>query len=188
MFKTKRLLLRAYDAELDDPFLLWTWNDVELQRATRTDYNIALGHDFIETIHGWVKKSISWVTLVEIADPNAMESGRIVGVCFVWFDGSPKNRDVSLAVTIAHPFWDKGYGSEAVLWMRDHVFRDLGMHRLSLAVFGDNARAIKVYERAGLIEEGRRKEAIWMNGKWEDNVLMGMTESRWRELANPPSG
>jgi len=176
MFKTNRLVLRAYDPAQDDAVMLECWNDLELQRATRAEFIIPLGKPFLDTIHGWVANALIWVTIVEAT------SGQVVGNCALWHDGPAKNRDPQLGITIAKPFWDKGYGTEVMAWARDHAFNDLGMHRISLGVFGHNARAQKVYKRIGFVEEGRKRSAIWVNGKWEDVILMAITEDDWRAM------
>lgn len=62
-------------------------------------------------------------------------------------DHFSKNRNAELGISLAAQHWDKGYGSEALRFVVDYAFRGLGVHRLSLGVFGGNERAVKVYER-----------------------------------------
>ena len=58
-----------------------------------------------------------------------------------------KNRNGLLGICIREGCWDKGYGTETLKFVVDYTFRALGAHRLSLEVYGINARAIAVYER-----------------------------------------
>lgn len=62
-------------------------------------------------------------------------------------DHFPKNRNAELGISLSTKHWDKGYGSEALPLVVDYAFRGLGVHRVSLGVFGGNERAVKVYER-----------------------------------------
>lgn len=32
---------------------------------------------------------------------------------------------------------------------------------------------------SGLVEEGRKRKANWIDGKWEDIVFMGILEEEW---------
>ncbi len=77
--------------------------------------------------------------------------------------------------------WGRGYGTEAVELMLGHAFERLGLHRVGLSVFAFNDRAIRSYEKAGFHEEGRLREAVWRDGRWWDEVQMGVLEREWRE-------
>ena len=58
-----------------------------------------------------------------------------------------KNRNGRLGICIREGYWDKGYGTETMRFVIDYSFGALGLHRLSLDVYGINKRAIVVYER-----------------------------------------
>ena len=42
-----------------------------------------------------------------------------------------------------------------------------------------NTRAIACYARCGFVEEGREREAAYVDGTWHDDVVMGILD---REL------
>ena len=58
---------------------------------------------------------------------------------------------------------------------------DKGFERIELEVFASNARAHALYLATGFAEEGRRRGARKLDGRYEDNVLM----ARW--LVPPPA-
>ncbi|KAK3369507.1 acyl-CoA N-acyltransferase [Lasiosphaeria ovina] len=87
-----------------------------------------------------------------------------------------------LAVALAEPFQNKGYGAEAIAWALDWAFDFAGMHRVELGTASYNARALAVYDRLGFTREGRRRESIYSNGKWHDLVEFGMLEAEWDAL------
>ena len=60
---------------------------------------------------------------------------------------STKNREAELAINLAKPFWNNGYGTEAMKFVIDHGFRSLALHRISLGVFATNVRAASVYKK-----------------------------------------
>jgi RimJ/RimL family protein N-acetyltransferase len=87
-------------------------------------------------------------------------------------------------------------GTEATRWIVNHAFEQLGKHRVSLGVIGDNPRAITLYENMcavfslpsfpfkracrGFVEEGRERKANYQDGKWWDIVSMGILEEDWK--------
>ena len=68
--------------------------------------------------------------------------------------------ELGIAVTAA--MQDKGYGTEAVRAMVDYGMDTLGLDRVFLKVFPDNARAIRVYEKCGFREYDRTEDDVFM--------------------------
>lgn len=66
--------------------------------------------------------------------------------------------------------WGRGYGTEATQLLCDYGFTLLGLHNIWLAVYAVNARALRVYERAGFRLIGRRR-AAWRLGDQRYDVL-----------------
>ena len=64
--------------------------------------------------------------------------------------------------------------------MLDHAFGTLGLHRIALAVFEFNERAIRAYTTCGFVIEGRARESIWRDGRWWDELSMSVLTSEWR--------
>ncbi len=68
----------------------------------------------------------------------------------------------------------RGLGTESVTLAADFAWRDLGLHRITLHVFADNAAAISCYRKAGFVEEGRLRQAAYIDGRYKDIVVMGL--------------
>ena len=68
--------------------------------------------------------------------------------------------ELGIAVTAA--MQDRGYGTEAVRAMVDYGMDTLGLRRVFLKVFPDNARAIRVYEKCGFREYDRTEDDVFM--------------------------
>lgn len=60
---------------------------------------------------------------------------------------SEKNREGTLVINILPEFWGNGYGTEILECVIDHGFKNLALHRLSLAVFSYNQRAVATYKK-----------------------------------------
>jgi RimJ/RimL family protein N-acetyltransferase len=110
-------------------------------------------------------------------------SGRLIGSCaFSQMDGD--NGSALFHITIGErEEWGHGYGTEATRLMLDHAFGTLHLHRVALAVFEFNERAVRAYRRCGFTVEGRAREAIWRDGRWWDELSMSLLEAEWRARA-----
>ncbi|MFG2819448.1 GNAT family N-acetyltransferase [Kitasatospora sp. NPDC048365] len=99
------------------------------------------------------------------------------------YGANPKDRAATLAIVMGPPFQDRGLGTDALRTTIGYAFNELGLNRVELTVNSYNARAIAAYARAGFVEEGRRREAVYRSGGWHDQVLMSVLRREW-----PPAG
>jgi len=84
-----------------------------------------------------------------------------------------RNRTGTYAVMIGErPAHGKGYGTETTRLMLDYAFAALGLHNVLLRVDEYNLAAIRAYQKAGLCEVGRRRQSLWMGGKFWDEIYM----------------
>jgi RimJ/RimL family protein N-acetyltransferase len=65
--------------------------------------------------------------------------------------------------------------------MLRYGFDTLNLNRIFLRVFASNPRAIRSYEKADFIHEGRMREAEFRNGQYVDVLLMSVLRSEWKE-------
>jgi RimJ/RimL family protein N-acetyltransferase len=77
--------------------------------------------------------------------------------------------------------WGHGLGTETAELMLAHAFERVGLHRVGLSVFSFNTRAVRSYEKVGFRIEGRLRDAIWRDGRYWDELQMGILEGEWRE-------
>lgn len=68
----------------------------------------------------------------------------------------------------------KGFGSEAAHIAVEYGFEELGLHKIFLRVFADNAGAIRSYEKAGFIKEGYFKDDVCIDGRYKDLIFMAI--------------
>ncbi len=95
------------------------------------------------------------------------------------------NRKAVFGIMIGEKdYWDKGYGTEVTRLMIKYGFEQLNLHRISLTVYSHNARAIRVYEKAGFKLEGKMRESHFHNGRYYDTLIMAILESEWKQANN----
>ncbi|OQY09032.1 MAG: GNAT family N-acetyltransferase [Marinitoga sp. 4572_148] len=91
-----------------------------------------------------------------------------------------KNSVATVGVFIGKPFFNKGYGTEAMDLLVDFVFNEMNMNKVKLHVFSFNKRAIKSYEKVGFKVEGVLREQIFREGKYHDEIIMGLLRREWK--------
>jgi RimJ/RimL family protein N-acetyltransferase len=75
--------------------------------------------------------------------------------------------------------WGKGYGTAATRALLEHAFTELGLQEVRLSCHADNRRAIRCYQKAGLLASQHRLETSTF-GRHE--VRMAITRQRWEEV------
>ncbi|HTT53421.1 MAG TPA: GNAT family protein [Streptosporangiaceae bacterium] len=110
----------------------------------------------------------------------------LVGHIGMW-GARPKDRCATLGIALGREHIGRGYGSDAMRVIVDYAFREMGLHRLQLGVAPFNPAGIRAYEKAGFVEEGRRRESVLHDGHWYDEVLMSILDHEWvaRRSAGP---
>jgi len=84
-------------------------------------------------------------------------------------------------------YWNQGYGTESITLLLKHGFETLNLNRIMLRVYEDNPRAIRCYEKAGFVHEGRLREARYFEGVYRDVMLMSVLRREWDELSHKGS-
>lgn len=102
----------------------------------------------------------------------------LVGNIHLW-GARLKDRCATLGIALAREHIGRGYGTDATRVIVDYAFREMGLHRIQLAVAPFNRAGIRAYEKAGFVEEGRHRDAVWHDGRWYDEVLMSLLDHEW---------
>ena len=75
--------------------------------------------------------------------------------------------------------WDQGYGTEVMTLLLRHGFATLNLNRIYLRVYAENKRAIRTYEKAGFVHEGRMRQAVYKHGAYSDVLFMSVLREEW---------
>jgi RimJ/RimL family protein N-acetyltransferase len=84
------------------------------------------------------------------------------------------NRRAHLGVGLGAPYRGRGFGADACRVLLRYAFVDRGLHRVQLEVLADNEPALRAYQAAGFVEDGRMREAAWVDGRFVDEVYMSV--------------
>ncbi len=169
-----RVLLRPL-AISDLPAYMALLQDKESMRLTGTH-----GQFSQESAARWITSIAERDDRVDLAI-SVGESDSFVGEVVI-NDIDSINRSANIRIGLLSSATDKGYGSEALGLMINYAFEQLKLHRLELAVFAFNTRAIHVYEKLGFRQEGRRRDVLFWDGAYHDSIDMSILEHEYRQL------
>ena len=106
-------------------------------------------------------------------------SGEVIGFARLATEGQ-QAATIGFALNTAH--WRQGLGVETVRALCSLGFDDLGLHRLWAARAPLNEASAKTLLRAGLIEEGRIRDHVYVHGAWRDSITYSMLAHEWTPL------
>lgn len=69
----------------------------------------------------------------------------------------------------------RGLVPRAAALVIDHLFTEMGMHRIEVTVRPENTASLRVVEKLGLRAEGLRPRAIHVDGAWRDHLVFAIT-------------
>ena len=78
-------------------------------------------------------------------------------------------------------YWNQGYGTQVMRLLLRHGFKTLNLNKIMLEVYENNPRAIRSYEKAGFVHEGRKRQGMYKDGKYFDVLLMSVLRAEWME-------
>ncbi len=180
MLKGARVALAPLTAE--HPGDLFEWindRDLVLFNAAYKPVHAARHREWFEAIQRREDAVIFGIRKLD-------DSGGLIGTCQL-HGIHPVHRSAELQIRIGVvEEQGRGQGSEATRLLLDFAFRDLNLRRVFLHVFSSNARAVKVYERAGFRLEGRLREAVHVDGEYLDVLVMGILRAEYEESRRHP--
>ncbi len=75
----------------------------------------------------------------------------------------------------------RGFGKRAVSLALAFAFRETPTHRVWAGVLGNNVPALRFFEAAGFVEEGRAREARLDGDEWIDYVYFSILRREWAQ-------
>jgi RimJ/RimL family protein N-acetyltransferase len=175
MIMGEQIRLRAMRRDNLPLFVEWL-NDPEVTRGLVPYLPFSL-EDEEEWFDGMRKKPQEERPLtIEIKTPAGWEPIGNYGL----FSIDWRIRSAELGIVIgAKESWDKGYGTEALGLILQFGFQTLNLNRIALRVYENNPRAIRAYEKAGFVHEGKLRQGHYHDGEYVDVFLMSILRSEW---------
>lgn len=181
-----RIELRPFDERAIDAMIGILQEPDVLVKTGTVHSRITADHPFDEAnTRDWYSRRNDKQNRLDLAI-YVPELDQYVGeVVFNEYD--PDNFSVNYRIAIGQSGQNKGFGTEATKLMVDYGFEHLGLNRIELEVYDFNARARHVYTSCGFVPEGRRREALNIDGEFHDAILKAVIRSDW-EAARSVSG
>jgi RimJ/RimL family protein N-acetyltransferase len=104
----------------------------------------------------------------------AVEAGTVVGWCDIRPGRHPGfGHSGALGMGVLKAWRGRGLG-RALLEACIRKAFERGLTRVELEVYAGNAAAIALYRRLGFVEEGRKRRARFLDGRYEDLLVMAL--------------
>jgi diamine N-acetyltransferase len=101
---------------------------------------------------------------------NQVNQGQTIGSIDL-FDFDPFHRRAGVGILIIAPERNKGYASEALDLLVNYAFSLLDLHQLYCNIGSENQSSIELFMKHGFNECGRKKDWVWNNGIWLDELI-----------------
>jgi RimJ/RimL family protein N-acetyltransferase len=147
----------------------WTWvNDPDIRRTLM----LREGPNTEEMTRAWIR-GLDFRRNMEFAIVTR-DADRHVGNCGL-NTVRPVDRHATLGIVIGRKdHWGHGFGTEAVSLLCRYAFEQLNLHKVCLSCYAINERGLRLYARVGFRVEGRRREQAHIEGRWVDEIVLGL--------------
>ncbi|MCL4459722.1 MAG: GNAT family N-acetyltransferase [Chloroflexi bacterium] len=167
MIQGEKVKLRSLEREDLDHWCRW-FNDAEVMQYYPEriyPYSRADAEEFFQRVQGSQTDKVFAIETKE---------GLLIGNVGLHHINWPA-RHAELGIMIGEKdYWDKGYGTDVIKTMVRFAFEKMNLQRIYLRVADFNARAIACYKKCGFREEGRLREHTYNNGRYIDELIMGV--------------
>ena len=164
--------IKLRDKRLADALDDYTWRtDPEL---TQLDATQLLKATFPQYLSGYAIE-LRYPSLNR--QPFAVETldGKHIGNC-VYYNIDKAKGEAELGIMIGdRAYWDKGYGTEAVTTLVNHIFRQTSLNRIYLKTLESNQRAQKCFQKCGFTPYGK------LSRDGYSFTLMELHRKQWQE-------
>jgi RimJ/RimL family protein N-acetyltransferase len=109
-----------------------------------------------------------------------LTSGQLIGDCGLHFR-QDEPRQVELGITMAPAHQRRGFASEAITTVLDHIFGTLEKHRVSAVTDAENLAAANLFAKLGFRREGHLIEHVWFKGAWASEYQFAMLGREWEQ-------
>jgi RimJ/RimL family protein N-acetyltransferase len=165
MIRGERVGLGPLRRELASTYQRWI-NDLHVIRTLaqpRRPTTLAAEHSWLD---GALTSSDAVFTIYELETHRPIGNTGLHGI-------NMTNQTCEFGILIGErDAWGKGFGGEATRLMLAYAFDVLGLYNVSLAVYANNTRAIRAYQRAGFMQAGVLRGAQRIGRERVDEIIM----------------
>jgi RimJ/RimL family protein N-acetyltransferase len=181
MIQGERIRLRR-DERTDIPeFVKWL-NDPEVRRYLSFMMPISMANEelwFENMLRLPAAEQPFAIEIRKTSHEKEAETWQMIGNCsFMDMDHTARSAEVGLFIG-DKSCWNKGYGTEVMRLLLQFGFETLNLNRIFLRVDEHNQGGIRAYHKAGFVEEGRLRQAVYRDGEYFDFLIMSVIRSEW---------
>ena len=181
MIYGERIRFRGVERDDISKFAAWL-NDPEVRKGLAMHMPMSSADEeswFEDMLKRPVDEHVLGIEVRQPSTEGGEERWKLIGNC-AFFNLEWRNRASEFGILIGDKaYWSQGYGTEAVRLLLRHGFETLNLNRIFLRVFENNPRAIRAYEKAGFVLEGRQRQAEFMDGKYIDVLVMSILKGEF---------
>jgi RimJ/RimL family protein N-acetyltransferase len=181
MLKGERTILRPLRRDHLERLLEYH-HDVELQLLAGEDVPMPLTPEHLaERVEGPSASGApgaSWFAI-------EVQGGKVIGHCALR-NIDEAARTAELRITIGdRDYLGRTYGRDVVRLLVKYAFRLRNLRKVWLAVHASNERARRCFEASGFAVEGCQRAHTWIDGRYDDRILMATFRDPPAEPAPP---
>ncbi|WP_310391282.1 GNAT family N-acetyltransferase [Hymenobacter sp.] len=105
------------------------------------------------------------------------ESGEFIGG--IGLSLTAPHRRAEAGYWLGQPYWNRGYGTEALGALLRFGFETLALHKITSSHYAINPASGKVMTKNGLVKEGELAAHILKNGQWHDLWVYGLLRAAY---------
>lgn len=164
-----RIVLREYRREDLSALRAWV-NDSEITKYLAGAYRRPQTWEQTEE---WLSRRLNGDAGGEgyvIADK---ETGKYLGqIDLMMID--PIARKAEMAIVLMKNAQGKGYANESIRLLLNYAFNTMNLNRVWLKCAEENVSAVKCYEKSGFKTEGILRNDLFIGGKYQNAIIMGI--------------
>jgi RimJ/RimL family protein N-acetyltransferase len=173
----KRVVLRAIEPE--DLISLNRWaNDPGIQRMVGGWHFPTSAKDQEEWFSSLSCNSLNQRFAIEVPDLGLIGTANLVSIDW-------KNRNAFHGMLLGDKeIRGKGYAVDTIMTLMRYAFEELGLVRLDGDIIEYNEASLRVYlGKCGWIEEGRKVDWYFREGRFWEKIVLGITREKYVQLA-----
>jgi len=174
--KGERVVLRLPDKERDMELFLQWFNDEEVMRFLWVRYPLTRKgeEEWFDRIS---ESKTDFVFVIETTDSSIP-----IGVIGLHQISYPDGTAVTGTTIGNQEYWGKGYGTDAKMLLLRYAFHTLGLRKICSSVWAFNERSHRYALKCGYHEEARRKDQVFKDGEYHDEILMAVYRQDWEKV------
>ncbi|MGO4184249.1 GNAT family N-acetyltransferase [Paenibacillus sp. TAF43_2] len=90
-----------------------------------------------------------------------------------------RNGTFSIGIVIDKLYRGKGYGTRAVHMLLRYAFFERRLNKFNDYVLEGNEPSASMLRKVGCVQEGIRRQVFYINGKYHDSILFGLTKDEY---------